>query len=55
MKLDDILSAFIVGVLGVAMATTVLGRSNTARVLDSAGTAGAKLISSALGAGVTLR
>jgi hypothetical protein len=54
-KLDDILSAFLAGVIGVAILTTILGRSNTARVLDAAGNAGSRLISSALGAGVELR
>lgn len=55
MNLDKILSAFLGGVVAIAILTTVLGRSNTARVLDSAGNAGARLLSAALGAGTDLR
>lgn len=55
MNADKILSAFLGGVIAIAILTTILGRSNTSKVLDSAGNAGSRLLSAALGAGVDLR
>jgi hypothetical protein len=55
MNADRILSALIGGVITVAILTTVLGRSNTSKVIDASGGAMSKVISAALGAGVTLR
>lgn len=55
MNFDQIASAFLAGVVGIAMLTTVLARSNTARVLDALGNAGSSLISASLGRGVELR
>jgi hypothetical protein len=55
MNLEKVLAAFMSGVIGIAVLTTILGRSNTSRVLDSAGNAGSKLITSALGAGAGIR
>lgn len=55
MNVDKVATAFLGGIITVAILTTILGRSNTSRVLDSAGNAGAKLIMAALGAGSGIR
>jgi hypothetical protein len=55
MNADRIVTTLLAGVIGVAMLTTILGRGNTPRVLDSAGSAVANMIRAALGAGAGLR
>lgn len=55
MTLDRALTTFIGGLVTVMILTTILGRSNTPRVLDSAGSAGGNLIRAALGAGSGIR
>lgn len=48
---DSIATKFVAGIIMVAALTTVFGRSNTPRVFDALGNAGAKLVSASLGAG----
>lgn len=55
MNMDKILTTFLGGIVGIAILTTILARSNTARVLDAFGNAGANLVGAALGRGVEFR
>lgn len=55
MNFDKLTTYAVGGAIAVAMATTILGRSNTARVIDSAGGAFAGVISASLGKGIDLR
>lgn len=52
---DSIASKFLAGVIGIAALTTLLGRSNSPRVIDSLGNAGANLVNASLGANANLR
>lgn len=54
MNIDRAATMFIAGVIGVATLTTIFGRSNAPRVIDSLGKAGSSLIDSALGANARL-
>lgn len=53
--IDKAATRFLAGVITIAILTTILGRSNTPKVLDAAGNAGSNLISAALGKGAGLR
>jgi hypothetical protein len=53
-NVDRILSAVLLGVIGVAALTTVFGRKTSGPVIDALGNAFSGSISSALGKGVTL-
>lgn len=55
MNLERALSTVFGGVVMIAALTTVFGRSNTPRVLDSIGTATSNVIRAALGAGAGIR
>ena len=55
MDFEKLLTALVVGVIGVATLTTVLGRSNSARVIDAGGRAFSGVISASLGKGVDIR
>lgn len=55
MNVDKVATAFLGGVVTIAILTTILGRSNSAKVIDAAGSAGSNLISAALGKGAGLR
>lgn len=55
MNIDGIATKFVAGVIAIATLTTIFGRSNAPRVIDSIGKASANLIDSALGANANLR
>lgn len=55
MNLEKAISTVFGGVITIAALTTVFGRSNTPRVLDSIGSATANVIKAALGAGSNIR
>lgn len=55
MNIEKMITALFGGVITVAILTTILGRSNTPKVLDAVGKAGGNLISAALGAGADIR
>jgi hypothetical protein len=54
MNFDKIINPILLGVIGVAALTTILGRKNTPKVIDSLGSAFQGSISAALGKGVSL-
>lgn len=54
MNIDTIATRFVAGVLAVAALTTVFGRANSAKVIDSLGKAFSSAVSASLGKGVTL-
>ena len=55
MNLERALTLFITGAVGIALATTIFGRSNSARVIDAGGRAFSGVISASLGKGVDIR
>jgi hypothetical protein len=54
MNFDKILNPVLLAIIGVAALTTILGRKNTPKVVDSLGSAFSNSISAALGKGVSL-
>lgn len=54
MNADKIINPILLAIIGVAALTTVFGRKNSPKVIDSLGGAFSGAISSALGKGVTL-
>jgi hypothetical protein len=53
--IERTLTIAIAGAITIALATTVLGRSNTAKVINAGGSAFSNVISAALGKGVDIR
>lgn len=53
--MESALTRFLAGVITVATLTTIFGRSNAPKVFDSIGTAGANLVSAALGRNAGVR
>ena len=54
MNADKIISAFLLGVIGVAALTTIFGRKTSGPVIDALGGAVSSSVSASLGKGVTL-
>lgn len=52
---EGIASKFLAGIIAVAALTTIFGRSNSAKVFDAIGSAGANLVSASLGKGADIR
>lgn len=55
MNIDGIATKAIGGVIAIGLATAILGRSNTAKVINAFGGAMSTMISAALGKGVDIR
>lgn len=54
MNADRIINPVLLAIIGVAALTTVFGRKNTPKVIDSLGSAFSNSISASLGKGVSL-